>query len=100
MGLEAAKALAAYSSGGKSNFRVASNPEFWCAKAQRLEISFIPTVSWSGSRNCNPAAADLREIYRHDLLKNANFIARCTKALALSQHEVAFLVTTINSAEL
>ena len=95
-GLELQRALAAYSSGGKSNFRVASNPEF-LREGTAVGDFFHPDRIVVGVED-ESAAADLREIYRPILERK--FHCPVHKGSCPSQHEVAFLVTTINSAEL
>ncbi len=95
-GLELQRALAAYSSGGKSNFRVASNPEF-LREGTAVEDFFHPDRIVVGVEG-ESAAADLREIYRPILERK--FHCPIHKGNCPSQHEAAFLVTTINSAEL
>lgn len=95
-GLELQRALAAYSSGDKSNFRVASNPEF-LREGTAVGDFFHPDRIVVGVED-ETAAADLREIYRPILERR--FKCPVHKGTCPSDHEAAFLVTTINSAEL
>ncbi len=95
-GLELQRALAAYSGGGKSNFRVASNPEF-LREGTAVGDFFHPDRIVVGVED-ESAAADLREIYRPILERR--FHCPVHKGPCPSDHEAAFLVTTINSAEL
>ena len=95
-GLELQRALAAYSSGGKSNFRVASNPEF-LREGTAVEDFFHPDRIVIGVEE-ETAAADLREIYRPILERR--FHCPVHRGTCPSDHQAAFLVTTINSAEL
>jgi UDPglucose 6-dehydrogenase len=95
-GLELQRALAAYSSGDKSNFRVASNPEF-LREGTAVGDFFHPDRIVVGVED-ESAAADLREIYRPILERR--FKCPVHKGTCPSDHEAAFLVTTINSAEL
>jgi UDPglucose 6-dehydrogenase len=95
-GLELQRALAAYSSGGKSNFRVASNPEF-LREGTAVGDFFHPDRIVVGVED-ESAAADLHEIYRPILERK--FHCPVHNGTCPSQHEAAFLVTTINSAEL
>ncbi len=95
-GLELQRALAAYSGGGKSNFRVASNPEF-LREGTAVGDFFHPDRIVVGVED-ETAAADLREIYRPILERR--FHCPVHKGICPSGHQAAFLVTTINSAEL
>jgi UDPglucose 6-dehydrogenase len=95
-GLELQRALAAYRSGDKSNFRVASNPEF-LREGTAVGDFFHPDRIVVGVED-ESAAADLREIYRPILERR--FKCPVHKGTCPSDHEAAFLVTTINSAEL
>ena len=95
-GLELQRALAAYSSGGKSTFRVASNPEF-LREGTAVGDFFHPDRIVVGVED-ESAAADLREIYRPILERK--FHCPVHKGNCPPGPEPAFLVTTINSAEL
>ncbi len=95
-GLELQRALAAYSGGSKSNFRVASNPEF-LREGTAVGDFFHPDRIVVGVED-ESAAADLREIYRPILERR--FHCPIHKGTCPADHEAAFLVTTINSAEL
>src|SRR5579864_7016491 len=95
-GLELQRALAAYSSGGKSTFRVASNPEF-LREGTPVGDFFHPDRIVVGVED-ETAAADLREIYRPILERR--FHCPVHKGQCPPGHEAEFLVTTINSAEL
>ena len=95
-GLELQRALAAYGRGGKSNFRVASNPEF-LREGTAVGDFFHPDRIVVGVED-ESAAADLREIYRPILERR--FHCPVHDGSCPSDHEAAFLVTTINSAEL
>ena len=95
-GLELQRALTAYSSGGKSAFRVASNPEF-LREGTAVGDFFHPDRIVVGVED-DSAAADLREIYRPILERK--FHCPVHKGTCPSSPEAAFLVTTINSAEL
>lgn len=95
-GLELQRALAAYRSGDKSNFRVASNPEF-LREGTAVGDFFHPDRIVVGVED-ETAAADLREIYRPILERR--FHCPVHKGICPSDHQAAFLVTTINSAEL
>ena len=95
-GLELQRALAAYGSGGKSNFRVASNPEF-LREGTAVGDFFHPDRIVVGVED-ESAAADLREIYRPILERR--FHCPVHDGTCPSDHEAEFLVTTINSAEL
>jgi UDPglucose 6-dehydrogenase len=95
-GLELQRALAAYSSGGKNTFRVASNPEF-LREGTAVGDFFHPDRIVVGVED-ESTAADLREIYRPILERN--FHCPVHKVGCPPGPEPAFLVTTINSAEL
>jgi UDPglucose 6-dehydrogenase len=95
-GLELQRALAAYSSGGKSAFRVASNPEF-LREGTAVGDFFHPDRIVVGVED-ESAAADLREIYRPIL--EHKFHCPVHQGACPPSHQAAFLVTTINSAEL
>ncbi|MGC2528768.1 MAG: UDP-glucose/GDP-mannose dehydrogenase family protein, partial [Candidatus Acidiferrum sp.] len=95
-GLELQRALAAYSGGNKSNFRVASNPEF-LREGTAVGDFFHPDRIVVGVED-ESAAADLREIYRPILERR--FHCPIHKGTCPADHEAVFLVTTINSAEL
>lgn len=95
-GLELQRALAAYSSGGKSNFRVASNPEF-LREGTAVGDFFHPDRIVVGVED-ETAAADLREIYRPILERR--FHCPVHKGQCPPGQDAEFLVTTINSAEL
>jgi UDPglucose 6-dehydrogenase len=95
-GLELQRALAAYGSGGKSAFRVASNPEF-LREGTAVADFFHPDRIVVGVED-DSAAADLREIYRPILERK--FHCPVHNGTCPPSHEAAFLVTTINSAEL
>jgi UDPglucose 6-dehydrogenase len=95
-GLELQRALAAYSSGGKSTFRVASNPEF-LREGTAVGDFFHPDRIVVGVED-ESTAADLREIYRPILERK--FHCPVHKGHCPAGPEPAFLVTTINSAEL
>jgi UDPglucose 6-dehydrogenase len=95
-GLELQRALAAYSSGGKSAFRVASNPEF-LREGTAVGDFFHPDRIVVGVEE-ESAAADLREIYRPIL--EHKFHCPVHQGACPPSHQAAFLVTTINSAEL
>jgi UDPglucose 6-dehydrogenase len=95
-GLELQRALGAYSSGGKINFRVASNPEF-LREGTAVGDFFHPDRIVVGVED-ESAAADLREIYRPILERR--FQCPVHKGACPSGPDPAFLVTTINSAEL
>jgi UDPglucose 6-dehydrogenase len=95
-GLELQRALAAYSSGGKSAFRVASNPEFLREGTAVLDF-FHPDRIVVGVED-ESAAADLREIYRPIL--EHKFHCPVHQGSCPPSHPAAFLVTTIISAEL
>jgi UDPglucose 6-dehydrogenase len=95
-GLELQRALAAYSGGGKSNFRVASNPEF-LREGTAVGDFFHPDRIVVGVED-ESAAADLREIYRPILERR--FHCPVHKGPCPAAQDAAFLVTTINSAEL
>jgi UDPglucose 6-dehydrogenase len=95
-GLELQRALAAYSSGGKSAFRVASNPEFLREGTAVLDF-FHPDRIVVGVED-ESAAADLREIYRPIL--EHKFHCPVHQGSCPPSHQAAFLVTTIISAEL
>jgi UDPglucose 6-dehydrogenase len=95
-GLELQRALAAYSSGGTSAFRVASNPEF-LREGTAVGDFFHPDRIVVGVED-ESAAADLREIYRPIL--EHKFHCPVHQGSCPPSHQPAFLVTTINSAEL
>jgi UDPglucose 6-dehydrogenase len=95
-GLELQRALAAYSSGGKSAFRVASNPEF-LREGTAVGDFFHPDRIVVGVED-ESAAADLREIYRPIL--EHKFHCPVHQGSCPPSHQAVFLVTTINSAEL
>jgi UDPglucose 6-dehydrogenase len=95
-GLELQRALAAYSSGGKNTFRVASNPEF-LREGTAVSDFFHPDRIVVGVED-ESAAADLREIYRPILERK--FHCPVHKGACPPGPAAAFLVTTINSAEL
>jgi UDPglucose 6-dehydrogenase len=95
-GLELQRALAAYSNGDKFKFRVASNPEF-LREGTAVGDFFHPDRIVVGVED-ETAAADLREIYRPILERRFNCPVH--KGTCPSDHAAAFLVTTINSAEL
>jgi UDPglucose 6-dehydrogenase len=95
-GLELQRALAAYAQGAKSTFRVASNPEF-LREGTAVGDFFHPDRIVVGVEE-ESAAAQLREIYRPIIERSFHCPVHegsCPPAL-----EPAFLVTTINSAEL
>jgi UDPglucose 6-dehydrogenase len=95
-GLELQRALAAYSSGGKSAFRVASNPEF-LREGTAVGDFFHPDRIVVGVED-ESAAADLREIYRPIL--EHKFHCPVHQGSCPPGHQAVFLVTTINSSEL
>ncbi|HYL61368.1 MAG TPA: UDP-glucose/GDP-mannose dehydrogenase family protein [Candidatus Methylomirabilis sp.] len=95
-GLELQRALAAYSSGGKGSFRVASNPEF-LREGTAVGDFLHPDRVVVGVED-ETAAADLREIYRPILEKR--FHCPVHNGTCPPGHDAEFLVTTINSAEL
>jgi len=95
-GLELQRALAAYGTVNKPQFRVASNPEF-LREGTAVADFFHPDRVVIGVED-ESAAADLREIYRPILERR--FRCPVHKGPCSSDHEPAFLVTTINSAEL
>jgi len=95
-GLELQRALAAYSGGGKPAFRVASNPEF-LREGTAVGDFFHPDRIVVGVED-DSAAADLREIYRPILERK--FHCPVHNGTCPPSHDAAFLVTTINSAEL
>src|SRR5580693_10348312 len=95
-GLELQRALAAYSSGGKNTFRVASNPEF-LREGTAVGDFFHPDRIVVGVED-ESTATDLREIYRPILERK--FHCPVHKGNCPTGPEPAFLVTTINSAEL
>ena len=95
-GLELQRALAAYSGGNRPQFRVASNPEF-LREGTAVGDFFHPDRIVVGVED-ESAAADLREIYRPILERR--FHCPIHKGTCPADHDAAFLVTTINSAEL
>jgi len=95
-GLELQRALAAYSGGNRPHFRVASNPEF-LREGTAVGDFFHPDRVVVGVED-ESAAADLREIYRPILERR--FHCPIHKGICPADHDAAFLVTTINSAEL
>lgn len=95
-GLELQRALAAYGSGNRPQFRVASNPEF-LREGTAVGDFFHPDRVVVGVED-ESAAADLREIYRPILERR--FHCPVHNGTCPAGHDAAFLVTTINSAEL
>jgi len=95
-GLELQRALAAYGSGDKAKFRVASNPEF-LREGTAVGDFFHPDRVVVGVEE-ETAAKDLREIYRPIL--EHRFHCPVHKGTCPPDREAEFLVTTINSAEL
>lgn len=95
-GLELQRALVAYSRGGKTTFRVASNPEF-LREGTAVGDFFHPDRIVVGVED-ESAAADLREIYRPILEKR--FHCPVHQGTCPAGADAEFLVTTINSAEL
>ena len=95
-GLELQRALAAYGRNSKLTFRVASNPEF-LREGTAVEDFFHPDRIVVGVEDDSSAAA-LREIYRPILERS--FHCPLHNGTCPPGHEAAFLVTTINSAEL
>ena len=95
-GLNLQRALIAYSCGKKNLFRVASNPEF-LREGNAVEDFFHPDRIVVGVED-ESAGADLREIYRPIL--EHRFHCPLHNGVCPPGHEAAFLVTTINSAEL
>src|SRR6185437_8678876 len=90
------RALNVYGRNNGGTFRVASNPEF-LREGTAVGDFFHPDRIVVGVED-ESAAADLREIYRPILERR--FKCPVHKGTCLSDHEAAFLVTTINSAEL
>src|SRR5262249_15693504 len=80
----------------KSDFRVASNPEF-LREGTAVGDFFHPDRIVVGVED-ESAAVDLREIYRPILERR--FHCPVHKGACPANHEAPFLVTTINSAEL
>jgi UDPglucose 6-dehydrogenase len=97
-GLELQRALAAYGGGAKSNFRVASNPEF-LREGTAVGDFFHPDRIVVGVED-ETAATDLREIYRPILERRFHCPIHKGTCPVPADHQGAFLVTTINSAEL
>lgn len=95
-GLELQRALAAYNRGGNVAFRVASNPEF-LREGTAVEDFFHPDRIVVGVED-ESAAADLRQIYRPILERQ--FHCPLHNGTCPEGRKAAFLVTTINSAEL
>jgi UDPglucose 6-dehydrogenase len=95
-GLQLQRALTAYSRGNKVSFRVASNPDF-LREGTAVEDFFHPDRIVVGVED-ESAVADLREIYRPILERR--FACPLHRGACPRGHNVEFLVTTINSAEL
>jgi UDPglucose 6-dehydrogenase len=95
-GLQLQRALTAYSRDNKVSFRVASNPDF-LREGTAVEDFFHPDRIVVGVED-ESAAADLREIYRPILERR--FDCPLHRGACPPGHNVEFLITTINSAEL
>ena len=95
-GLELQRALKAYSGSGAVKFRVASNPEF-LREGTAVEDFFHPDRIVVGVED-ETSAQQLREIYKPILERK--FHCPVHKGGCPSELKTAFLVTTINSAEL
>jgi UDPglucose 6-dehydrogenase len=95
-GFELQRALGAYSRDGAVKFRVASNPEF-LREGTAVYDFFHPDRIVVGVED-EVSAAQLREIYK-PILKRV-FDCPVHEGRCVDDHEVPFLVTTINSAEL
>jgi UDPglucose 6-dehydrogenase len=95
-GFELQRALGAYSRDGAVKFRVASNPEF-LREGTAVYDFFHPDRIVVGVED-EVSAAQLREIYKPILKRE--FDCPVHEGRCVDDHEVPFLVTTINSAEL
>ena len=95
-GFELQRALGAYSRDGTIKFRVASNPEF-LREGTAVYDFFHPDRIVVGVED-EASAAQLREIYKPILKRE--FDCPVHEGRCVDEHEVPFLVTTINSAEL
>ena len=95
-GIELRRALTAYSRNSQVQFRVASNPEF-LREGTAVEDFFHPDRVVIGVEE-ESSAAELREIYRPILERR--FQCPVHNGICPPGAAGAFLVTTINSAEL
>ncbi len=95
-GIELRRALTAYSKDSKLQFRVASNPEF-LREGTAVSDFFHPERIVVGVED-ESSAAELREIYRPILERN--FRCPVHDGICSPDRKAAFLVTSINSAEL
>lgn len=96
-GLELRRALGAYSRNGDIRFRVASNPEF-LREGTAVADFFHPDRIVVGVED-ESSASQLREIYR-PILEHRFHCPVHEDGSCPADHQVPFLVTTINSAEL
>ncbi|MEQ1474287.1 MAG: UDP-glucose/GDP-mannose dehydrogenase family protein [Candidatus Acidiferrum sp.] len=95
-GLELQRALGAYSRNGAIKFQVASNPEF-LREGTAVSDFFHPDRIVVGVED-ETAAAQLREIYSPILERR--FHCPVHQGSCPADHDIPFLVTSINSAEL